>query len=121
MAGVCTAAAALLGLAQVIGTLVTGKWYPFGQVSLWASTLLVWFAHAACFAALLLRRRSSRLLSAALAFGWAALLGVQIAEHFRRGSSEASGLLIAAAIIVSLLLFGANLVMSSKVKSFLGG
>ncbi len=83
--------------------------------------LLVWLAHAACFAALLLRRRSSRLLSAALAFGWAALLGVQIVEHFRRGSSDTSGLLIAVAIMVSLLLFGANLVMSSKVKSFLGG
>jgi len=121
VAVICTAAAALLGVVQVIGTLVTGKWYPFGQASLWAAMLLVWLAHAACFATLLLRRRSSRLLSAALAFGWATLLGVQIVEHFRGGSSDTSGLLIVVAIMVSLLLFGAHLVLSSKVRSFLGG
>jgi hypothetical protein len=81
---------------------------------------LVWLVHAACFAALLLRRRWSRPLSATLAFGWAALLGVQLTEHFRRGSSDTTGLLIAVTLMVSLLLFGSYLVLSSKARSFLG-
>jgi hypothetical protein len=102
VAAVCTAAVALLGVAQ------------------WAAMLLVWLVHAACFAALLLRRRWSRPLSAALAFGWAALLGVQVAEHFRRASSDTTGLFIAVALMVSLLLFGFHLVSSSKARSFLG-
>jgi len=121
VAVVCTAAAALLGVVQVIGTVFRGNWYPFNEPGLWSALLLVWFIHAVCFAALLLRRRSSRLLSAALAFGWAALLGLQVVEHFRRGASDTSGLLIAMAIMVSLLAFGSYLVVSTKVKSFLGG
>lgn len=118
-AAVCTAAVALLGVAQVVGTVLTRKWYPFGQAGEWAAMLLVWLVHAACLAALLLRRRWSRPLSAALAFGWAALLGVQVAEHFRSGASDTTGLLIAVVLMVSLLLFGAHLVSSSKARSFL--
>ena len=121
VAVVCTAAAALLGVGQVAGTVVAGRWYPFNQAGLWAAVLLVWLVHAACFAALLLRRRSARPLSAALAFGWAALMGVQIVDHFRRGSSDTSGLLVAVTIMVSLLLFGSYLVVSPKARSFLGG
>jgi hypothetical protein len=120
VAAVCTAAVALLGVAQVVGTVLTRKWYPFGQAGEWAAMLLVSLVHAACFAALLLRRRWSRPLSAALAFGWAALLGVQVAEHFRRASSDTTGLFIAVALMVSLLLFGFHLVSSSKARSFLG-
>lgn len=120
VAVVFTAAAALLGVAQVVGTVLTGGWYPFKQAGEWAAMLLVWLIHAACFAALLLRRRWSRQLSAALAFGWAALLGVQVAEHFRRGSSDTTGLSIAVALMVSLLLFGSYLLSSSKTRSFLG-
>lgn len=121
VAVVCTAAAALLGVVQVVGTVLTGRWYPFRQAGEWAAMLLVWLVHAACFAALLLRRRWSRPLSAALALGWAALLGVQVAEHFRSGSSDTTGLLIAVALMVSLLLFGSYLASSSKARSFLGG
>lgn len=121
VAVVSTGAAALLGVVQVIGTVVTGKWYPFNQASLWAAMLLVWLVHAACFVALLLRRRSSRPLSAALAFGWAALLGVQVGEHLGRGAADIPGLLVAVASMVSLLLSGSYLVLSTKARSFLGG
>lgn len=116
----CTAAAALLGVVQVVGTVLTGRWYPFQHADEWTAMLLVWLVHAACFAALLLRRHSARPLSATLAFGWAALLGVQVAEHFRSGSSDTTGLLIVVALMASLLLFGCYLASSSRTKSFLG-
>ena len=115
-----TAAVALLGVAQIVGTVLTGRWYPFQQAGEWAAMLLVWLLHAACFTALLLRRRSSRPLSAALAFGWAALMGVQIAQHFQSGSSDTAGLLIAVVLMASLLLFASWLLSSKKVRSFLG-
>lgn len=115
-----TAAGTLLGVAQVAGTIWTGRWYPFQHAGEWTAMLLVWLVHAVCFAALMLRRRSSRPLSATLAFGWAALLGVQVAEHFRNGSPDATGLLIVVALMAALVLFGFYLVSSSKAKSFLG-
>ena len=120
VAVVCTAAATLLGVVQVGGTVLTGTWYPFRYAGEWAAMLLVCLVHAACFASLLLRRRWSRSLSAAIAFGWATLLGKQVAEHFRSGSSDTAGLLIAVALIVSLLLFGFYLLSSSRARSFLG-
>lgn len=119
VAVVGTAAAGLLGVVQVIGTVVTGKWYLVRDAGLWAAMLLVWMVHAACFTALLLRRRSARPFSAALAFGWAALLGVQVVAQLWSGSPDTPGLLIAVAIMVSLLLFGAHLLVSSKTRSFL--
>jgi hypothetical protein len=119
VAAVGTGAAGLLGVVQAIGTVVTGKLYPADHADLWAAMLLVWMVHAACFATLLLRRRSSRPFSAALAFGWAALLGAQVVEQLWRGSPDTPGLLIAVAIMVSLLLFGTYLLLSSKTRSFL--
>jgi hypothetical protein len=115
-----TAAAALAGVVQVVGTVLTGGWYPFQQAGEWAAMLLVWLVHAACFAALLLRRRSARPLSAALVFGWAALMGVQVAQHFQSGSSDTGGLLIAVVLMASLLLFAFYLASSKKVRSFFG-
>lgn len=121
VAVVCTGAAAVVGVVQVVGTVMTGRWYPFQHAGEWAALLLVWMVHAACFAALLLRRRWSRLLSAALAFGWAALLGVNVAENLTRSaSSDITGALIAVALVVSLLVFGTHLVSSSKARSFFG-
>jgi hypothetical protein len=114
-----TAAAALAGVVQIVGSVLTGGWYPFQQAGEWAAMLLVWLVHAACFAALLLRRRSARPLSAALVFGWAALMGVQVAQHFQSGSSDTGGLLIAVVLMASLLLFAFYLASSKKVRSFL--
>mgnify|MGYP005605863493 CR=1 FL=1 len=55
------------------------------------------------------------------AFGWAALLGVNVAENLTRSaSSDITGALIAVALVVSLLVFGAHLVSSSKARSFFG-
>jgi hypothetical protein len=120
VAAVGTGVAALVGVVQVVGSVFTGSWYPFRQAGEWAAMLLVWLVHAACFAALLLRRRWSRPLSAALAFAWAALLGRQIVEHFRSGSSDTAGLFIAVALMVSLATFGVHLLYSRKARSFLG-
>lgn len=121
VAVVCTAAAAVVGVVQIVGTVMTGRWYPFQHAGEWAALLLVWMVHAACFAALLLRRSWSRLLSAALAFGWAALLGINVAENLTRGaSSDITGTLVAVALVVSLVLLGAHLASSSKARSFFG-
>jgi len=120
LAAVGTGSAALVGAAQVVGTLLEGSWYPFNHASYWWAMLLVWVVHAICFAGLLLRRRWSRLLSATLAFGWAALLGLQVAEHLAPGaSSDTAGVLIAIALMAVLVLLGRYLASSGKVKSFL--
>jgi hypothetical protein len=119
VAALCTGAASLVGVVQIAGTALTGSWYPFTQAGEWTAMLLVWLAHATCFAALLLRRRWSRPLSAALALAWAALLGVQIAEHFRSGSTDTAGLLIAVALMVSLATFGSYLWFSRQARTFL--
>ena len=120
LTAIVTGSAALVGVAQIVGTLLKGDWYPFGHASAWWAMLVVWAVHAACFAGLLLRRRWSRLLSATLAFGWAALLGLQVAEHLAPGaSSDTAGVLIAIALMAVLVLLGRYLASSGKVKSFL--
>lgn len=69
---------------------------------------------------LLLRQRWSRLLSATLAFGWAALLGVKIGENLAPSkSSDTTSTLLAFGLMVLLLLFGSYLVSSRKARSFL--
>jgi hypothetical protein len=93
---------------------------PYHHAGLWTVMLVVWLVHAACFAGLLLRQRWSRLLSATLAFGWAMLLGVQIAEQLAATpSSDTTGVLIASGLMVLLLLFGSYLASSRKARSFL--
>lgn len=120
LAAIGTGSAALVGAAQVVGTLFKGSWYPFNHASYWWAMLLVWVVHAICFAGLLLRRRWSRLLSATLAFGWAALLGLQVAEHLAPGApSDTTGVLIAIALMVVLVLFGYYIASSSRTRSFL--
>jgi hypothetical protein len=120
LALVSTGAAALIGIVQVVGTVLQGRWYPYRHVDLWAVMLAVWLAHAACFAGLLLRKRWSRLLSATLATGWALLLGMQIAEQLATvTSTDSGGLLMACGLMVLLLLFAAYLAWSRKAKSFL--
>ena len=120
LAVVSTGAAALVGVAQVIGTVLEGRWYPYHYAGEWAAMMVVSLVHAACFAGLLRRRRWSRLLSATLALGWAALLGAQIAEHLApNASSDTTGLLIAAGLMALLLLFGCYLAWSRRARSFL--
>ena len=55
-----------------------------------------------------------------MAVGWAVLLGKQITEQLVRDTgTDTRGVMIAAALIVSLLLFAAYLVWSRDVRSFL--
>ena len=118
---VCTAAAAVVGLVQVTGTVLTGHWYPFGHPVEWSVMLFVWLVHAVCFVALIMRRRWSRLLGAALAFAWAALLGAQVAEHaLRAGPSDTTGMIFALALMVLFALFGSYLLSSDRIRTFLG-
>lgn len=115
-----TGVPALIGLFQVLMTVLGGKLYPYPDAGVWTEMLAVSLAHGACFAGLLLRRRWSRLTSAMLAFGWALLLVSQIVEHLPlRSPSEATELLIACGILLLLLLLGLYLVASREVKSFL--
>jgi hypothetical protein len=115
-----TGAGALVGVLQLVGTLLRGRWYPYHDAALWAVMLAVWLAHAACFAGLLLRRRWSRLSSAALAIGWALLLGTQIAEQLTTARyTDTAGVLVAAGLAALLLLLATYLVSSRKAKSFL--
>jgi len=119
LAVVSTGAAALVGVAQVIGTVLERRWYPYHYAGKWAAMMVV-LIHAACFAGLLLRRCWSRMLSATLAFGWAALLAAQIAEHLAPNtSSDTAGLLIASGLMALLLLFGFYLASSRRARSFL--
>jgi hypothetical protein len=120
LAAVCTGSAALFGVVQLVGTLLQRRWYPYSHAGEWAAMLFVWMVHAACFAGLQLRRRWSRLLSATLAFGWAALLGMHAAEHLAQGaSSDTTRVLVAVALMAVLALLGRYLASSSKVKLFL--
>jgi hypothetical protein len=120
LAAIGTGSAALVGVTQIVGTLLKGSLYPFRHACGWWAMLVVWVVHAACFAGLLLRQSWSRLLSATLAFGWAALLGLQVAQHLAPGaSSDTAGVLIAIALMAVLVLLGRYLASSSKIKSFL--
>lgn len=110
----------LVGTIQVIGTVLEGRWYPYHDAGLWAAMLAVWVIHASAFAGLLLRQRWSRLLSAAVAFGWALLLGTQIAGQFTTdASTDTAGVLMASGLIVILLVFASHLASSRKAKAFL--
>ena len=114
-----TGVPAVIGIFQVLMTVLQRKWYPYPDANLWTVMLAVWLVHGVGFAGLLLRQQWSRLLSAMLAVGWALLLASQIAEHLHpRVSSETKELLIACLLMVLLLLIGLHLVASRKVKAF---
>ena len=120
LALVGTGVAALIGIVQVVGTVLKRQWYPYPEAGLWVTMLLVWLLHAASFAGLLMRRRWSRLSSATLVVGWAVLLGKQIAEQLTQVTvTDTTGVLIAAGLTLLLLLFAAYLAWSSEVRSFL--
>jgi hypothetical protein len=120
LTAVATGVAALVAVAQVGGTVLEGHWYPYHDARLWTAMLAAWLVHAACCAGVLLRRRGSHLLGAAIACGWAALLGVQIAGQLAQGVSPGrTDLLLAGALLAALVAFGVYLASAVAVKSFL--
>ncbi|MCC6713897.1 MAG: hypothetical protein IT496_01590 [Gammaproteobacteria bacterium] len=120
LALVGTGIGTLVGITQVIGTVLQGRWYPYHDVGLWAAMLAVWVIHGSAFAGLLLRRRWSRLLSTAVAIGWALLLGRQIAGQFTTtASTDTAGVIMASGLIVILLLVAGYLAASRRAKAFL--
>jgi len=78
VAVVGTGIVSLLGLIQLLGSLLQGRWYPYSSPLLWAAMLLVGLVHGACFVALLLRKPWSRYLVALLALGWTVALLTQL-------------------------------------------
>lgn len=117
---VSTGVATLVGIVQVVGTLLKRQWYPYNEVGLWVTMLCVSLVHAASFAGLLMRRRWSRVSSATLAIGWAVLLGKQVMEQLTQvAATDATGVLIASGLIVALVSFAAYIAWSREVKAFL--
>lgn len=115
-----TGAGSLVGLVQLLGSAVQRRWYPYPESGLWGGMLLVWCVHGLCLVGLLLRRPWSRPLSAAIASGWAVLMGAQVAEHMgqaaRAGVAE---LLLAIGVMVALVVLAVSVVASHASKSFL--
>lgn len=113
-----TGLAGAIGLIQLVVSLLLRELYPFRLPGLWVLTMAIWIAHATCFVGLLLRKRWSRLLCAALPLAWAALLAKQIVEHLAGGALIDIGeLLIAVALIVLLVVFGGYLATSKRVAA----
>ncbi len=113
-----TGAAAAIGIAQLVITLFVGTRYPF-RGPLWGVTMMVWLAHGAAFAGLLLRRAWSRYTTAALSAGWAALLLWRIGEHVLRGVRiDAGALSIAAGIAVALAIPAYHVLTSARLDGF---
>jgi hypothetical protein len=116
LALILTGFASAIGIIQIVVTLLIGALYPFRLPGLWAITMVIWIAHGACFVGLLLRKRWSRWLCAALPLAWAALLAAQIVDHLVRGSPiDPTELVIVLVLILVLSLFGYYLARSKRV------
>ena len=115
---VLTGLASALGIIQVTVSVFMSELYPFRQAPLWAITMAIWILHGACFVGLLLRKRWSQWLVAALPLGWAALLVLQIGEHLVRGYPiDPTELAIVVALVTVLSLFAWYLARSRRVRA----
>lgn len=120
LALVGTGIPALVGIFQLLMTVIEGRLYPYRDAGLWATMLAVWLAHGACFTGLLLRQPWSRFGGALLSAGWAALLAMQITEHWPASAASAdAGFLVVFGLLLLVLLLGLHLAVSRKVKAFL--
>lgn len=115
-----TGVASVLGLAQLFGTGLQGRWYPYRDSALWLQMLAVSSAHGACLVGLLLRKSWPRFLGAILVSGWAVLLATQVTEH---ATSIHRNPLPKMAVVIGLLLLlvvlALQVVASLAVRSFL--
>lgn len=119
VSAVGTAAGAVVGVLQLLGSAVNQRWYPYPDPAIWTASLLACSAHAACLASLLLRRPWSRTLSALLALGWAVLLGAQLVEHAAPPASlTSSDNLLAIGLVALFVALAGNLLVSRSVKAF---
>lgn len=117
-----TGAVAIAGLLQLLGSALQQRLYPYPDLMLWLVCLLVCAVHTVCLVGLLLRKPSSRTLSAALALGWAGLLAAQIFEH--RASLAritAADNVLAIGLLALLLALAVNLLTSRSVRLFYEG
>ena len=94
--------ATMLGIVQLVVTLLRTEPYPF-RGALWPATMAVWVLHAVAFTGLLSRRPWARPFAAMLAFAWAALAAWQIFDHLLRARPvDLPRLLLAVAIVACL-------------------
>jgi hypothetical protein len=109
-----------VGLVQLGGTLLLGKWYPF-KGTLWAVAMAVFLAHGTCFVGLLLRRPWSRPATAALCIGWALLVVWQISEqlgHGHRIDPANYAILFVGIALPSFLAY--HILFSRRIRAFFG-
>lgn len=112
--------AGAIGLLQLVVSVLMRELYPFDPPQLWAITMAIWIAHGTCFVGLLLRRRWSRYVCAALPLGWAVLLVVQIVDHLAHGRPvEPVEMSIAVAMVLLLSAFAWYLIASARIKRIL--
>lgn len=112
--------AGAIGLLQLVVSVLMRELYPFDPPGLWAFTMTIWIAHGACFVGLLLRKRWSRYLCAALPLGWAALLVVQIVDHLAHGRpAEPVEMTIAVGLMLLLSAFACYLITSKRIELIL--
>jgi len=112
--------ACAIGLLQLVMSVLMHELYPFDPPGLWAFTMTIWIAHGAVFVGLLLRRRWSRYVCAALPLGWAVLLAVQIVDHLSHGRPvEPVELVIAIGVVLLLSAFAWYLITSKRIKLIL--
>jgi hypothetical protein len=115
-----TGAASSVGLLQLVASVVLGKRYPFPG-ALWTVTMIIWIAHGACFAGLLLRRQWSRWAAAMLSLGWALLLAWRILEHVLRGYRiHSAEFLIAIGLLALFAILGYRILASKRTETFFG-
>lgn len=117
---VLTGFACAIGIVQIVVSALMRELYPYRLPGLWALTMAIWIAHGAGFVGLLLRKRWSRYLCAALPLGWTALLAVNTVDHLAHGRPvHATELGIAVGLMLLLTAFGYYLIASKRIRSFL--
>jgi hypothetical protein len=115
---VATAVATLVGLLQLVVSIMLGRLWPFAGL-LWSGMAAVWAAHALCLAGLLLRRHWARWTAALLCIGWALALAAQVLEPALLGYPEPLALALAGGVVICLGLAAYWLLHSSRVATFL--
>lgn len=115
-----TGGASSVGLLQLVVTLFNRENYPFRD-ALWTIMMIIWLAHGACFAGLLLRRAWSRWTASLLSVGWALLVAWQVLDTLYYGRRVIpTELLIANALMALLTALGAHILASERIRVFLG-
>ncbi len=115
-----TAAGLLHLLAQTLGTLWQGAWYPYRHPGLWTQMWVFGLLHGAGFGGLLLRRRWARALGLLLAVVWCAVIVGQISRPILHADfREPGSLALALGTLLLALWLGLRLLRDPRIKDYL--